>query len=75
MNIVIKEAINFTIEDCINPNQSIGIKHSALINHEGHLVYQVVNKQLFMMSVIKYGIVFKKVECNSSLTDVSLFNE
>jgi hypothetical protein len=36
----------------------------SFLEHQNGRVFKVINKQLFMLAVIKYGIVFRKVKCS-----------
>jgi len=62
MYIVIKKPVRYTKEDIESKSTYLGIVYSDYNNGSGHMVYEVRDKQLFMLAVIKYGIEFTEVQ-------------
>lgn len=61
MNITIKNCGDLTLEEQLKPSSCTGLKRSfRLDGRNGLLIYKVVNKQLFMLTVIRYGIEFEE---------------
>lgn len=70
MYIIIKEGIRCTAKDIENKSTYVGIKYDpTATSKDGRFVYQVVDKQLFFFSVIKYGIKFQEVVKRCSYTN------
>ena len=62
MHIIIKKPVNYTKEDIKSRSTYIGIEYANYSNIDGHFVYKVVDEQIFMLSVIKYGISYKEIK-------------
>jgi hypothetical protein len=60
MNIIIKDSDLWTQKDWDQKEQRLGVKHRLDIDNE-YLVYEIINKHLFMLAVIKYNIEFEEV--------------
>jgi len=61
MNIIIKDSERWTQKDWDNKEERVGVKVRTECNHEFYLVYEVINKPLFMLAVIKYAIEFEEI--------------
>jgi hypothetical protein len=59
MIIIIKDTKKWTWEDWCNKEKLVGLKAILGIN-----VYEVINKQLFFLAVIKYGIIYEELKCS-----------
>ena len=62
MYIVIKKPVRYTKEDIESKSTYLGIVYSDYNNGSGHMVYEVFDKQLFFLSVIKYGIEYEEIQ-------------
>ena len=76
MYIIIKRPVNYTKEDIESRSTYIGIEYAGCNSSDGHMVYKVIDKRLFMLSVIKYGIVFERKDkvLNVERKDVCYYN-
>jgi hypothetical protein len=61
MNIIIKDSDRWTQKDWDQKEQRMGVKNKFDIDHPDYLVYEVLDKHLFMLAVIKYNIEFEEV--------------
>lgn len=66
MNIIIKTSNRWTQKDWDKKEQRLGIKikldsNNDIVNYGDNLVYEVLDKNLFMLTVIKYNIEFEEV--------------
>lgn len=76
MYIIIKRPVNYTKEDIESRSTYIGIEYAGCNNSDGYMVYKVIDEILFMLSVIKYGIVFERKDkvLNVERKDVCYYN-
>jgi hypothetical protein len=66
MNIIIKTSNRWTQKDWDKKEQRLGIKikldsNNDIVNYGDNLVYEVLDKHLFMLTVIKYNIEFEEI--------------
>jgi len=61
MKIIIKDSDRWTQKDWDQKEERIGIKNRLDIDCPDYLVYEVLDKHLFMLAVIKYNIEFEEV--------------
>jgi hypothetical protein len=61
MNIIIKHSDRWTQKDWDQKEQRLGVKVRTECNNDYYLVYQIIDKHLFMLAVIKYNIEFEEI--------------
>jgi hypothetical protein len=61
MTIIIKDSERWTQKDWDKKEERVGVKVRTDINNEHYLVYEVIDKPLFMLAVIKYGMEFEEI--------------
>jgi len=68
MFIIIKEAVIYTEEDKksgLTFKHILGIDIRGLVSGSNYIKYEVIDKQIFMLAVIKYGIEFEEIKCST----------
>lgn len=61
---MIKETVNYTEEDKKSGftfKQLLGIDIRGIVSGSNYIKYEVIDKQIFMLAVLKYGIEFEEI--------------
>lgn len=62
MHIIFKKPVNYTKEDLESESPYLGIVYTR-VDGNANMVFKVLDKQIFLLAVLKYGIVFEEINC------------
>jgi hypothetical protein len=61
MNLIITASNGIPKEDLLNQEKHLGLRYSHHVFLDNYIVCEILDKPLFMLAVIKYGIEFKEL--------------